>query len=332
MNIIGIDVSKAKLDVLWLRDIGVEKVKTKVISNTQAGHGQLIAWLATSTGEPVTQCHCLMEATGIYHEALAYALHRAGVAVSVVNPAYIHDYGKSLGVRNKTDKKDSFVIAHYGAVQSRSRWQPEPERVRTLKALIERTHALEKDRRREQARLEHIPQTPAKEPVVHSIETVIAQFSEEIKRIEALINQHIDQYPDLKQDRDLLNSIPGVGPVVSRTMLSVLHSRPFDKARDCAAYLGLTPIHHESGSSVKKHAYLSKAGGTKVREKLYMAAVVCTRYNPDIKAFYQRLINNGKCKKSAVCAAMRKLVHICFGVIKHQQPYQQQTALITACS
>ena len=108
-------------------------------------------------------------------------------------------------------------------------------------------------------------------------------------------------------------------------MLMVIESRQFDNAHQCAAYLALVPVQHESGSSVKGRAHLSKAGNPIIRAKLYMAAVVTIRYKPDIKAQYERLTSKGKSKMSALGTPMRKRVHICFGVLKHQQPYQPQT-------
>jgi len=124
MIVIGIDVSKDKLDCAWLRDIESGKVKTKVLKNKPAGFNSLIDWAVLNTKQPIEKIHFIMEATGIYHEALAYALHDAGATVSVVNPAYIHDYGKSLGSRTKTDKKDSVIIARYGATQHPDPWCP----------------------------------------------------------------------------------------------------------------------------------------------------------------------------------------------------------------
>lgn len=322
MMMIGIDVSKTKLDCLWLKDSTRNKVKTKVAPNTPEGHAALLAWAMKHTQEPAEALHFIMEATGVYHEALAYALHEAGTRVSVVNPARLHDYGKSLGVHTKTDKKDSYVIAHYGASQHPALWQPEPRAIRQLKALIARLNAVEKDVQRERNRLEKAEISPSSVEVVTSINTVLTQLEAEQKRLVTLINDHIDQHPDLKQDRVLLESIPGVGPVISRMMVAVLRSRRFDSASQSAAYLGLVPAHHESGSSVRGRSHLTKAGDATVRAKLYMAAVVSIQHNPDIKQQYERLLKNGKAKMSALCAAMRKLVHICFGVLKHQQPYQ----------
>jgi len=324
MNTIGIDVSKLKLDCLWLKDLATDKIKTKIYSNTAKDHQALIAWAVKNTKEPVDSIHFVMEATGVYHEALAYALYRAGAQVSVVNPAKVHNYAKSFGQRTKTDKKDSKILAHYGATQRPRRWQPEPEPVRQLKALIARLNAVDRDILRENNRLEKAEVAAVSQDVMDSIHSVLEHLNKEKKRLEGLINDHMNQHPGLKHDRTLLESIPGVGPVVSRMMTAVLRSRSFDSAAQCAAFLGLIPLQRESGTSVHSRPRLSKTGDSTVRAKLYMAAVVAIKHNPDIKQQYERLLKNGKSKMSALCAAMRKLVQICFGVLKHQTPYQVQ--------
>jgi len=325
MTIIGIDVSKAKLDCAWIKDTGSNKVKNKVFLNTAEGHRSLVDWAIKHGQVPIDAIHFVMEATGIYHEAVAYALYQVGARVSVVNPAHLRDYARSLGVRSKTDKKDSVVITRFGLTQRPRLWQPEPAEIRTLKALISRLNAIEKDLQREKNRQEKAQISRVSDDVIVSIQRVLAQLETEKKRLEDLINQHIDAHPQLKQDRQLLESIPGVGPVISRMMIGVLRSRHFESASQCAAFVGLVPIQHESGSSVRGRSRLSKAGNANVRAKLYMAAVVSIKHNPDIKRQYERLLKNGKVKMSALGAAMRKLVHICFGVLKHQQPYQPQT-------
>jgi transposase len=324
MKIIGIDVSKNKLDCAWFTDVETDKLKNKVFMNTPKAYQQLIDWALKQSQVPLESIQFVMEATGIYHEALAYALYQAGAKVSVVNPAQIRNYAKSLGTRTKTDKKDSVVITRFGIAQAPRLWQPEPEAIRTLKALISRLNAIEKDIQRENNRLEKAEIAHATDEVVTSIHTVLEQLEKEKKRLEDLIDQHIDTHPQLKKDRTLLESIPGVGPVVSRMMLALIHSRDFKTASQCAAFIGLVPMHHESGSSVRGRPHLTKAGSAAIRAKLYMAAVVAKQHNPDIKYQYERLLKNGKVKMSALCAAMRKLVHICFGVIKHQQMYQAQ--------
>jgi len=330
MTIIGIDVSKDKLDCAWLSDGVASKVKNKVFPNTPAGHQQLLAWAVKQSQAPLEALHVVMEATGIYHEAVAYALHQAGARVAIVNPAKIHAYSKSLGVRSKTDKKDSVIIARYGDSHQPRQWQPEPEAIRSLKALISRLEALDKDIQREKNRLEKAQIAQSSVEVLDSIQTVLQQLQSERQRIEDLINRHIDQHPTLKQDRQLLESIPGIGPILSRLMITLLRSHAFESAPQCAAFVGLVPCQHESGSSVRGRSRLSKTGNPMFRAKLYMAAVVSIQHNPDIKRHYERLLKKGKARMCALGAAMRKLVHICFGVIKHQQPYRPQAACVQA--
>jgi transposase len=322
MAIIGIDVSKAKLDCLWLRDSISLKVKSKVFSNTPAGQHALLDWAVKQTGKAIKELHYVMEATGIYHEGVAYTKHEAGDRVSVVNPAQLRDYAKSLGTRTKTDKKDALVIVYFGATQQP--WQPEPAEVRQLEALIARLEAVKQDIQRELNRLEKTQISQTSEDVVHSIEMVHRQLNEEKTRLEALIDERIDQHPGLKQDRTLLESIPGVGSVISQQMVAFLRSRAFENAAQGAAFLGLVPGKHESGSSVRGRSHLSKAGNAHLSAKLYIAAIVAKRYNPDIRCQYKGLIKRGKTGKSALCTAMRKLVQICFGVLKHQASYLPQ--------
>ena len=324
MIIIGIDVSKDKLDCLWLKDLTTSKVKAKVFNNRSRDHAALLKWAEQHTKVALNEVHFVMEATGVYHEALAHALYEAGAKVSVINPAQISNYAKSLGTRSKTDKKDSMVIARYAATHELRYWQPEPVEVRHLKALISRLEAISQDIQREENRLEKVQVALTSDVVLTSLETMLGELNKEKRRLEELIDEHIVQHPGLKQDRALLESIPGVGSVVSRYMMSVIRSRQFESAPQCAAFLGLIPIQHESGSSVRKPPRLSKAGDARVRAKLYMAAVVSIKHNPDIRLQYERLLKAGKSKMSALCAAMRKLVHICFGVLKHQTTYQPQ--------
>jgi len=316
MFIIGIDVSKSKLDCALIDNSNPEKFKFKVVSNSEEGFVTLIAWLAKHTKSTVSEYHFFMEATGVYHEKCAYWLFDSGAKVSVVNPARVKYYGQSLGVRSKNDKKDSVVLARYGLTQKPMAWQPEAPEIRILKALSSRLDAIEKDILREKNRYEKSSINPCSDLVLSSIETLLVALNNEKVHLEKLIDSHISQHEYLKHNYALLQTIPGVGPVVSRS------------ASQCAAYIGLVPIQNESGSSLRGRSRISKAGTPVIRAKLYMAAISALQYNPDIKKQNQRLLKNGKSKMSALCAAMRKLVHICFGVIKHQQPYQVQADLL----
>ena len=325
MQFIGIDVSKAKLDCCWLRDAEKGKVKTKVFKNTPADHDALAKWLISQTGTEPDQIRVVMEATSIYHESLAYCLFEQGFQVSVVNPARSKEFAHSLGNIHKTDGKDSQLLAMYGHRMNPDVWQPEPAEARELKALLARLEALEADLQRECNRLEKAEFTRSSERVIESLQIMIKELTAEKTRLESNIDDHINRHPQLKKDRELMASIPGVGPVVSRLMLSVLHSRPFERAGQVSAYLGVIPRIQESGQW-RGRSRLSKQGPASVRAKLYMAAIVSVHHNPDIRDQYQRLLKNGKSKMQALGAAMRKLVQICFGVVKHQSEYRPQVA------
>lgn len=326
MYYVGIDVSKLKLDCTWLRDPDTGKIKSKKFDNSSAGHQALIQWLIKTVSSELDDICVVMEATGVYHEVLAYALYAAGVQVCVANPARTKGFANSLGNTHKTDAKDSVMLAKYGHLVNPARWQPESQEVRELKALNAHLDALETDIQRSFNRLEKAEFNRASERVIESLKNLIEQLEAEKKRLEKDIDDHIDRHPQLKKDRALMESIPGVGKVISRTMLSVLHSRRFQQAGQLAAYIGLIPQLQESGQW-KGRSRLSKQGSPKIRAKLYMPALASIKHNPDIKAQYERLLKNGKSKMQAIGAAMRKLVQICFGVVKHQSEYCPQIAI-----
>lgn len=323
MEYIGIDVSKAKFDCLWLRDVENLKVKTKVFKNNLQGFTALSEWLIANTKAQPLNIFITLEATGVYHEGLAYHLHNASFKVSVVNPARPKKYASALGIAHKTDKSDSLLLARFGYSTKPKQWTPEPSEARELSALIQRIEAIEKDIQREENRKEQAVISSVSEVVVESLEKIIQILNDEKKRLLKELDEHVNKHPKLKKDRALLESIPGVGPVVSRLMLSIISRRNFSNAGSVAAYLGLIPKIRESGT-FKGRSTLTKIGPARVRAKLYMAAIVAKQCNPDIKALYERLVKNGKTHMQALGAAMRKLTQICFGVIKHQNEYQPQ--------
>ena len=328
MAFIGIDVGKEKLDVLWLRQSVPQKVKTRVFRNHRPQLQDVAQWLVKQTGKAPGEIHVVMEATSIYHENLAYALHGVGFRVYVANPARVKEFARSEGVLNKTDKKDSLVLALY-AQEKHTRltaWQPEAKEIRQLRSLMARLGALEKDLQREKNRHEKALATDTSERVMASIEDMIAALEAEIRKLKDDIDNHINGHPRLKDDRELLKSIPGVAEVCSVQLLALLRSRDFVSARECAAFIGVVPVQIESGSSIRRQARISKAGRSAIRQKLYMAAVTACQHNPDISALKRRMQAKGKAGMTIVVAAMRKLVHIAYGVLKHQQGYIPQAA------
>lgn len=326
MKIIGIDVSKAKLHSSLLTDPHHNKTKNKVSENSLSGFRNLLEWTCRHAKCESAELHFVMEATGVYHESLAEFLFEAGCKVSVINPFKIKRFAESHGFRSKNDSHDGLVLALYGHERQLPAWSPPPPEARHLKALLARLTALETDIRRELNRREKAESGWVPAEVMTSLDNSLAFLNEQKARLGKEIDDHLSRHPKLKEERDLLLSIPGIGEKLAIQFLALFNSRKFSSAPQVAAFLGLIPVEHESGTSVFKRPKLSKAGDGRFRGSLYMPAIVATTYNPDIRALYQRLIKAGKTKMSAIGAAMRKLVHIAFGVIKNHTPYQPQNA------
>ena len=330
MFYLGIDVAKAKLDCSLLLDPASAKRKSKTFTNNKAGFANLLEWIGKFEITPVN-LHAIMEGTGVYHEQIALALTDAGTTVSIVNPAHIKDFGRGIAVRTKTDSMDSLVLARYGAMLQPPAWIPPAQEARALKALLARRDALAQDLRRELNRQEKAEATDTPELICQSLDESIKFLQKQLDKLQKDIDDHVDHSPNLRRDYELLTSIPGVGQRVGNNLLAIMHSQLFRTAEQLAAYLGLVPIERQSGTSVLGKARLSKAGPPRIRAVLFMAAVVATKRNPHVKALYERLVAKGKAKMAALGAAMRKLVHLCFGVLKNQIPYQA-TYANTACA
>lgn len=314
LSIIGIDISKLKFDLCLLRDNG--KFKHKVFPNTASGFLLLTAWL---TKQKVQRVHVCMEATGTYGEALATYLFDAGHVVSVVNPATIKAYAQSHLSRTKTDKADATLIARFCAERKPPVWHPLAREVRELQALVRRLESLLEMHQMEVNRLEA---GVSADLVTESLTGHIAFLDEEIKRTTALIRQHIDQHPTLREQRELLVSIPGIGNTTAAKLLAeMLDVKLYKSARQLAAFAGLVPRLHESGSSVRRKTRLSKIGAPRLRKALYFPAIAAIKYNPYIKAMSLRLKERGLCPMQIIGAAMRKLVHLAYGVLKSGMPF-----------
>ncbi|RTE67348.1 IS110 family transposase [Amphritea opalescens] len=228
---------------------------------------------------------------------------------------------------HKTDKSDAAMLSYYGEEQPQDirLWQPEAPEVRELKSLMRRLSALEKDKQREHNRLESCEISDTSDRVRQSLHEMITVIEVEIEKLKQNIDEHIDRHPPLKKNRQLLESIKGIGEVMSRELTYLFAAKRFKTAKQVAAYMGLIPKLKESGK-IKGYTALSKTGPSHLRAKLYMAAVTAKQHNPDIRRQYERLLAAGKAKMSALGAAMRKLVQVCFGVVKNQSEFQVQTA------
>lgn len=322
---IGIDVSKQKLDVARLRN---GKLRNKVFENKPQGFTALAQWLADDDVVPA-QAHICLEATGPYSEALAVWLHDAGWRVSVVNPARIKGFAQSELVRNKTDKFDAGLLARFCAALAPEPWHAPSVAVRELRSLVERLQALKDMHQQEMNRLEAASHAGT-ELAKRNIGEHVAFLEAAIKQLQKDIDDHMQGHPELRNAAQLLQSIPGMGRVTTAKVLAYAGDiTRFASAKALSAFAGVCPQQRLSGSSVKGRTLVSKRGHADLRKALYMPGMVAMRHNPLIASLSERLRAKGLAPKAIIAAAMHKLLHLIFGVLKTRKPFQADWAKST---
>lgn len=319
---LGLDVAKHTLRALLLQPTG--KRKQRSFANTPAGHQELLRWLQEHAAGPV---HACLEATGTYAEAVATTLHAHGHGVSLINPCASANHARQQLRRTKTDPVDAAVLADFCQKEQPALWSPPPPAVRELQALVRRLESLHEMRQMEANRLEALTALPpaaaeAVATVRTSLETHLVYLDTQIAATKQAIKDHLDQDPKLKQRRDLVVSITGIGEATVAVLLAELGLvTQFRGARQVAAFAGTTPREYQSGTSVHKRARLSKIGSSRLRRALYFPAITALRYNPVIRELGERLAARGKAKLVIIGAAMRRLLHLVYGVLKTGQPF-----------
>ena len=311
---LGIDISKLKFNVCLLRSD--KKPKHRVFANNRQGFEQLVDWL---TQHNAANVHACLEATGTYGEALALFLSESGYRVSVVNPAAVKAFAGAGLSRTKTDKVDADLIARFCLSQEPETWKPPAPEIRELQALVRRLESLIQMRVSEENRLSS---GITVDVVRHSLEEHIKYLLEQTKQTEQLIKKQIDDHPDLKQQRDLLDSIPGIGETTAALFLAeIIDFKQYKNARQVAAFAGLVPRERRSGTSVRGKVRLSKIGNSRLRKALYFPAIAALRSSDFFKQWAEGLRQRGKCKMAVIGAAMRKLIHLAYGVLKTGKPF-----------
>lgn len=312
-NVLGIDISKDKFDVALRRPTGAGR--SRAFANQETGFAQLRQWLRQLG---VDRVHACLEATGSYGWALAEYLHREGHPVSVVNPACAKAFADSQLNRAKTDRVDAKCLARFCQALRPKLWQPPAPEVRQLQGLVRRLEGLQGLLQQERNRL----QAPGLCPLVRaSLDRTSELLAAELKQLRQQLTAHLEQHPQLRQQRDLLCSIPGLAELTAARVLGELAGLDFTQARQLAAYAGLVPSPQQSGTSRQSRGRLSKRGNSRLRRALYWPAIVAMRRNPVLAAFSQRLLAAGKPKLVVIAAVMRKLLHLAFGVLKQQRPF-----------
>lgn len=316
---LGSDIANLKFNGCLINS--QDKLRHKVFPNHEAGFEPLRQWLAK---HGVARVHACLEATGTYSEPLALFLVEAGHTVSLVNPAATKAFAASRLSRTKTERVDAELIARFCQAQRPSAWAPPAREVRELQALVRRLESLIEMRVMEENRLSS---GLTVEVVGRSVEELLNHLNEQIKRTEELLRQPIDNHHGLKRQSELLDSIPGIGETTAALLLSeITNINQYRHARQVAAYAGLVPRERQSGTSVRGRTRLSKIGTARLRRALYWPALTALRCSPFFQAWAKGLRERGKCKMSIICAVMRKLVHLAYGVLKSGKQFDPEWA------
>jgi transposase len=309
-HFIGVDVSKDKFDVALLQEA---KTFHKVFDNSLAGFKAFVIWFQKYTKQPWV----CMEATGHYSEPLADFLSSHEIRVSVINPLQIKHFAKATLTRNKNDKVDSQLIAHYGSVMSPMLFKPRTAAQKNLRESIQLMDTLKLQRTQLSNQLHSYQSVDVRK----EIQQLISSLEKRIIKIQAAIEQQIAQDAVGRAKVDLLTTIKGVGKLTAYQLLAYLPDLSlFQNAKQLAAFMGLSPRQKMSGRFVGKTC-LSKFGNPRLRKALYMPALSVSQYNTHLKPFITRLQQNGLKPKAIIGAIMRKLVHIIFGMIKNNKPF-----------
>ncbi len=308
---VGIDVCKARLDVALL-----PRGESFSVTNDEEGIRALTEKLVEARATLVA-----LEATGGYERALVAAAVASQIAVAVVNPRQARDFAKATGRLAKTDKIDALVLARFAeAIRPTSKTPPEAEALE-FQAILARRRQIIGMLVAEKNRLGQ----SASEKVRSRLEAHVRWLEKELARIDKDLDEVIKQSPTFKENEALLRSVPGVGPVLCRTLLAELPELGCLSPRELSALVGVAPLNRDSGIFRGRRSVWG--GRARVREALYMGALIASRHNPYIKTFYERLVASGKPKKVALVACMRKLLVILNAVMRERTPWRSPHVL-----
>ncbi len=319
MLFVGIDISADELVVAVERD--GELLPVTSFENDTPGHRKLIRWL-TKSRRPVRVC---LEATGVYGFDLSLALHRTkGVEVMVANPRAIKDFAGAFLQRSKTDALDAVVLLEFVKRMPFQVWQAPPVEIQQLRAISRRITALTKNMAMEKNRLHASDHSEELTKFTRDdIASHVEYLAQSIRRLGEEAVAMIRQSPELSRRFDHLVSVKGIAQASATQILAELAVLPGDMtSRQWVAHAGLDPRQHDSGTSIHKPARVSKAGNKYLRSALYMPALVAVRHEPNVRAFYEKLIARGKKPLQAIVAVMRKLLHAIYGMLRNDRDFE----------
>ena len=317
MNMAGIDVANETFDVQ--KRCG-ETITYRTFSNSPSGHQKVMKWLKLGS-EQVRVC---LEATGIYHLQLALALFRTpGIELMVLNPRAARRFAEAQMVRGKTDKVDALVLLHYLERMRFVPWHAPSEQHLILQSLTHRLSQLTKEQVRERSRLHAAERAgPHTHEAQNDIQVHLRFLQRRHRQLEAKAIALMQQQPVMAQELELVDTVPGFAQSSAMHVLAEVGVLPDHlEPQQWVAQAGLDPKPTESGTSVHSPRHISKQGNAKLRAALFFPAMVACRCDPNVRAFYEKLLARGKTKRSAQTAVMRKLLHSIWGILKYRQPW-----------
>ena len=325
--IIGIDVSKDTLDVaFWENDEAIFQGK---FPNNEDGFLTIAQKIEAKCQETnTTSILVVMEPTGGYEQPFArFVIHKQW-QVSLPNPYRVKQWAIAMGIRAKTDRRDAKTLAHYGFMQDPHQWKPLPPEVEQLEHLLDRLDDQNAALAQEMNRLDAYQNRVNSHKVAcRDLKQTIAFLERQINKIRKAIREHLKAHPHLKEQKKILLTVPGVGEKNVLYILVMMHrwrelTDGAGTSNGLVAYVGLDPKPHESGTSVRKRAGISRQGSRPFRSRLFMSALGGIRgANSPLRSFYDRLVGNGKAKKLALIAAARKILVWCWAVFRYNTPF-----------
>ncbi len=327
VNDVGVDVDSQELVCVMQRD--GERLPLATFANTAAGHKKFIRWV-TKSGRTARVC---LEATGIYSLEFALALHHATrVEVMVVNPRAIKDFARACMQRAKTDAVDAGGILEFLQRMPFTAWQPPAPEILQLQAINRRIVQLTTELTREKNRRHAAEFAGASgDAIANDIEVNIHHLERRLERMHNSGLRLVRGVPALATKLAHLVSTKGIGAASAMRLLAELLVLPDDLAApQWVAHAGLDPRPYESGTSVHRPRRITKVGNRHLRAALYMPALVAIQHEPNVKAFYDKLLGAGKKPMQAVVAVMRKLLHAIWGMLKHDQDFDGNKFFKTA--
>jgi transposase len=328
----GIDIAKASFTAAWWVE-GKGRYLGE-FTNAPAGFEQLAGRVrqALPAGR-ADRVHLILEPTGGYELGLAAFALAQGWRVSLPNPRHVRDFAKGLGQRAKTDKQDALLLARYGAERQPPPWAPLPAAVSELESLLERQRELEQMLRQERSRQQGLADRPGVAPsVLPNVGQVIEALERAREQVEAAVQEHLKQHPELATQARELRAVPGVGVQSVLPLLVLLHrwhalTGGTGTAKKLTAYAGLDPLTHQRGTSVRGRETISRMGDRQMRARLYMCALGGVTGKNALREYYQRLVGRGKAKKVALVAASRKILIWAWAVFRDHVSFQAEKAL-----